>query len=88
FMMTGGESSKEAAIKAPEETPSKMLRQLSRALVQPALDQHLTPLRQRVGTPRRRRVSTPRTPRTRQTPIIHQSPRTRQTPIIHQSPRT
>ncbi|CAG8460146.1 2773_t:CDS:2 [Racocetra fulgida] len=63
-MMTGGESSKEAAIKAPEETPSKMLRQLSRALVQPALDQHLTPLRQRAGTPRRRRVSTPRTPRT------------------------
>ncbi|CAG8507244.1 171_t:CDS:2, partial [Dentiscutata erythropus] len=54
---------------ASEETPSKLLRQLSRAL---APDQQITPLRQKVGT--RRRVSTPRTPRTRRTSIIHLTP--------------
>ncbi|CAG8556350.1 12502_t:CDS:2 [Cetraspora pellucida] len=83
--MTGGESSKEASIKVPEETPSRMLRQLSRALVQPALDQHLTPLRQRVGTPKRQRVSTPRTPRTRQTPIIHLTPNSTRRSLRRQS---
>ncbi|CAG8451026.1 21066_t:CDS:2, partial [Gigaspora rosea] len=48
-----GESSRLATVKAPEETPSKLLRQLARALAQPELDQQLTPLRQKA--PRRRK---------------------------------
>ncbi|RIB20494.1 hypothetical protein C2G38_2179109 [Gigaspora rosea] len=78
-----GESSRLATVKAPEETPSKLLRQLARALAQPELDQQLTPLRQKA--PRRRVSTTPRTPRTRRTSIIQLTPSTRRLSLKKQN---
>ncbi|CAG8715310.1 33498_t:CDS:2, partial [Gigaspora margarita] len=83
--MTTGESSRSATVKAPEETPSKLLRQLSRAIAQPELDQQLTSLRQKAGIPRRRVSTTPRTPRTRRTSIIQLTPSTRRLSLRKQN---